>query len=308
MVAAVLAAAAGLARRGRPALVAAWLCQAAMVGPLLGFFQNGPQLVADRYSYLSTLGWAILAAAGLLRVLRSAPRRGAAAAAVAGAAAVVIGLAALSWRQIGVWRSTASLWSHAYAGDPASSIANNGYGYVLLSAGRVEESVPRFREAVRVDPRNREAWQNLWNALGRLKDDAARHEALVAATGSPRADVRGEAHYLLGNDLLQQQRNAEAAGQFEASLAAVEGSAAAHSNLAMVLVRLGRLDEAVALARRAIVLDRTLANASDGLARTYALQGRMDEAIAALEALLAEQPGYAPARSRLEELRRRRGS
>src|SRR2546426_6809293 len=34
--------------------------------PVLGIAQNGPQIAADRYTYLAVLGWAILAGAGLI--------------------------------------------------------------------------------------------------------------------------------------------------------------------------------------------------------------------------------------------------
>jgi hypothetical protein len=51
-----------LMRRRWPAFTAAWLVYAITLAPVLGFFHNGPQAVADRYSYLACLGWAVLAA------------------------------------------------------------------------------------------------------------------------------------------------------------------------------------------------------------------------------------------------------
>src|SRR5713101_6887732 len=43
-------------RRRWPAFTAAWLIYAITLGPVLGFFHNGPQAVADRYTYLACLG------------------------------------------------------------------------------------------------------------------------------------------------------------------------------------------------------------------------------------------------------------
>src|SRR5262249_46671696 len=51
-----------LLRRRFPAGLAAWACYVVIVAPVLGIAQSGPQLVADRYSYLSCLPLAILAA------------------------------------------------------------------------------------------------------------------------------------------------------------------------------------------------------------------------------------------------------
>src|SRR5438128_558368 len=51
-------------RRRWPGLPAAWLAYVVVLLPVLGIAQNGPQLAADRYTYLAVLGWAILAGAG----------------------------------------------------------------------------------------------------------------------------------------------------------------------------------------------------------------------------------------------------
>ena len=53
-----------LSYRRWPAGAAAWACYAVTLAPVLGFVSVGPQLVADRYSYLACLPWPILAASG----------------------------------------------------------------------------------------------------------------------------------------------------------------------------------------------------------------------------------------------------
>src|SRR5438132_2776639 len=53
-------------RRRVLGLPAAWLAYLVVLLPVLGIFQSGPQIAADRYTYLAGLGWAILAGAGLL--------------------------------------------------------------------------------------------------------------------------------------------------------------------------------------------------------------------------------------------------
>src|SRR5438876_6956539 len=50
-------------RRRWPGLPAAWLAYVVILLPVLGIFQSGPQIAADRYTYLAGLGWAILAGA-----------------------------------------------------------------------------------------------------------------------------------------------------------------------------------------------------------------------------------------------------
>src|SRR3989449_9637971 len=65
----LLTVALGLLRRRWPAGLALWIAYALLLVPVSGVFQAGHQLVADRYSYLSCLPWALLlgAAGGATR-------------------------------------------------------------------------------------------------------------------------------------------------------------------------------------------------------------------------------------------------
>src|SRR5258706_13214522 len=49
-----------LIRRRWPWAAACWAYYVIVLAPVLGVAQSGPQLVADRYSYLSCLSWAAL--------------------------------------------------------------------------------------------------------------------------------------------------------------------------------------------------------------------------------------------------------
>src|SRR5262249_48233771 len=89
-------------RRRYPARLAVWLCYVATVAPVLGVAQSGQQIVADRYSYLSCLGFPLLIAGGLLS-LRGRPERLAAAVATP-IALLFLGL--LSWRQTRTWENS----------------------------------------------------------------------------------------------------------------------------------------------------------------------------------------------------------
>src|SRR2546426_8325275 len=50
-------------RRPLPGLLAAWVAYIVVLLPVLGTFQSGSQIAADRYTYLAGPGWAILAGA-----------------------------------------------------------------------------------------------------------------------------------------------------------------------------------------------------------------------------------------------------
>src|SRR3989441_10533007 len=58
-------------RRPLPGLPAAWVAYVVVLLPVLGILQSGPQITADRSTYLAGLGWASLAGAGLLSCWRT---------------------------------------------------------------------------------------------------------------------------------------------------------------------------------------------------------------------------------------------
>ncbi|MHC4991616.1 MAG: tetratricopeptide repeat protein, partial [Planctomycetota bacterium] len=187
-------------RRRSPGLVVAGLVYVLMLSPVLGFFQNGPQLVADRYSYLPCLGWTIGAAGlGIIVLDRERVPRAARVTAVVLAVGIVGLLATLTWRQCRVWQTTASLWTYMIERDPDSGYACNGYGWVLMDRGELVEALRYFDRAIEITPQQRNPWLNRFIALGRLErlnDLRTAYEAAVV--DAPPPSVRSEAHYRLG--------------------------------------------------------------------------------------------------------------
>jgi tetratricopeptide (TPR) repeat protein len=174
-----------LMRRRWPAFTAVCLVYAITLAPVLGFFHNGPQAVADRYSYLACLGWALLLGAAAAhswagaRVARTA------------LCVVILALAVLTWQQTSAWRSAVTLWSRAASLGSGGRAAHANLADALEADGRPGEAIPHYLEALR-----RSAKKASWHArLGRLYaragDDSAavRHfsEALAEEPGLPEA-------------------------------------------------------------------------------------------------------------------------
>src|SRR5213594_3893750 len=156
-------------RRRWPGLPATWLAYVVVLLPVLGIFQSGPQIAADRYTYLAGLGWAILAGAGLLSCWRSSRRSKTGTPAtwlLTGLAlCVVVGLGVLNWNQVQVWHDSETLWTHALSIDPQSPIAHNDWGTALARQGRLAEAIEHFRQALRLEPNFVDAHYNLGMAL-----------------------------------------------------------------------------------------------------------------------------------------------
>ena len=145
-------------RRRWPAGLAAWVYSALIVLPVSGAAHAGFQLAADRYSYLSGLGFAALAGGAVILAQEAADsgrlRRGLAAALMATAVVVVVVLGAGAWRQSRVWHDSETLWAWAVSVDPACALCRYNLGQALLVAHAVEPgSRAAGREALRARDR-----------------------------------------------------------------------------------------------------------------------------------------------------------
>jgi tetratricopeptide (TPR) repeat protein len=100
--------------------------------------------------------------------------------------------------------------------NPSLAQAHNNLANLLDAAGRPEEALPHYLEALRLKPRSALANANLAALLARLGrfEEARPHfeEAARLAPNDPRP------HYLLGKALLRQGRTAEALAGFQAAL------------------------------------------------------------------------------------------
>lgn len=262
-----LAVTAGLvrARRRWPAGLAAWVYAALMVLPVAGPVHAGPHLVADRYSYLSGLGFALLLGGGLLRVLRARPPARLAGGALLAAVAVLALWAAATWRQTGFWRDTETLWRRALAVAPACAVcaANLGMELILHPArepARAREAEALLRGAIALRPDRAFAYDPLGVALARQGRLAEAEAAFREGMRGP-ASERVKATVNLGLLYASQERWSEAIPLLREGLAAGPPYPAVRASLAMALgrraeqlLREGRRAEAEALRREAAAL------------------------------------------------------
>src|SRR5437667_177750 len=226
-------------RRRRSGLPAAWLAYVVVLLPVLGIAQRGPQIAADRYTYLAALGWAILAGAGLFSCWRLSTSSTTGAPATWGlagiATGVVIALGVLTWNQVQVWHDSERLWTHALAVDPNSFMAHNNLGYALDRQGKLAEAIEHYRQALRIKPDYAEAHNNLGHALAQQGKSAEAIEQFQQAMRSQPENA--EAHNNWGVALTQQGKPAEAIEHFRRALRIQPENADAHNNLARALAQ-----------------------------------------------------------------------
>jgi len=143
-----------LMRHRWPWAITSWLCYAVIVSPLLGFAQTGPQIAADRYTYISCMPFGILVGAGMFRlwiarqnsVLPSAGWH----AAVAGSLACLALLSFLSLYQVRVWKDREAFWSRVIQFSPDNHIAYNDRGNFHKEQGNLTRALEDYKTAIQL--------------------------------------------------------------------------------------------------------------------------------------------------------------
>jgi tetratricopeptide (TPR) repeat protein len=186
-----------IALRSRwPAGAVAWVWYLAFLAPVSAMAHAGPQLTADRYSYLPILGPVMLigAAAG---AAAEATRSGRLPPVIArslgiGAVALVTILVGLTWQQQGIWRDTGRLWAHAVVVTPGCVRCHVSLGNWLAAQGQPEPAIAHYERALALDPARTDVRTNIGLALVRLgrPADAIPHYEAVLARFPERIGVR----------------------------------------------------------------------------------------------------------------------
>jgi tetratricopeptide (TPR) repeat protein len=256
--------------------------------PVMGFtdvYFMKFSLVADHYQHLALIGVTALAGAGWVR-LRGRP--GAAGAAFALAAVVVALLAALTWRQCGMYRDAETLLETTLRGNPGSALAHNNLGVVLAEEHRLPEAAAQFDSALGIDPAYADAQHNLGLTLARERRwaEAIPHYEEALRLRPNFVDAEDD----WGNALLWLGRPAEAIPHFERSVGLNPANAEAQCNLGIALAGLGRFTEAVPHYGEAVRLDPANALIRANLANLLMRVGRVREAAVQYEEVLRLRP------------------
>ena len=263
-----------LARRRAPWFAAAWAYSVLTILPVSGLAHAATILVADRYSYLSTLSWAMVLGGGVATLLVAPLGRALVVAALAGVILLLAAWGVLTAAEVRAWRDAESLWSAAVAADPACAQCHAGLAIALAQAGRLE---PAEREATTAVV---------------LRPDRGDHHAVLAAV----LEREGR--------LDEAARSWMAAGRIHPHYVADALRA-----LGLALLAHGRFEAAVRELRTArplqpmLPVTPDLVRALNGLAIEQARSGHLAEAARALEEALALMPGSPEVRDNLIAVR-----
>jgi tetratricopeptide (TPR) repeat protein len=131
--------------------------------PVIGLVQVGSQAMADRYVYIASVGPFMLAGVVLARTGEQMEQWGgrqkAQAVFTSGLVLLCVLLSSLTVRQIGIWKSSRALWTHAVqALEPIERNYQTSYGVYLFRAnafiaeGDLKQAMKDSSHAISLDP------------------------------------------------------------------------------------------------------------------------------------------------------------
>ncbi len=230
-------------RQRWPGVWAVWLVHLAVLVPMLGLTEH-PHFPSDRYSVVTSVGWAILLGAcwGKLRErkrLRVIPM-------TAGLALVVM-LATLSVRQLPFWANDYSFFTHLLGekqlqDHPMRFNLLSRLGVVHRKAGLREEAGRYYSAALEIEPNA--TLQRLWLADNQMvlgKREEGRRNYLKILELSP--EVKG-IHTRLARMYIEEGNHAAAAQALRNELKVSAPSFALEMQYGLALAQAGELDAA----------------------------------------------------------------
>jgi Flp pilus assembly protein TadD len=304
-----------LLRKRWPGGLAAWVYSAMMLLPISGVVHAGFQLAHDRYSYLSGLGFALVAGGAIAWILRATGDRRVSRPVAAGALGVAaLGVAALgvgSWQQSRVWLDSETLWRWGVEADPRCAICADNLAALLVdsdNAARLREAEQLARYALSIDPTHDSSYNTLGIVLAQRHADqeaeAAFRRAIQLAPDRVTPLVNLGILYARGG------RHAEAVALLRAAFAKSPEHAGLRTHLVLALrndgivqTRAGHFPEAEELFREALDLTPDDPEIHRNLGLALWERGRTDAAGAHLERAAALRPGDAEAERLLAQFR-----
>jgi len=263
-------------KRGRyPFLLMGWLWFVGTLAPVIGLVQVGDQSMADRYTYIPSLGVLILTIWGAYELTRRW-RYHKIALAVAGSTAIILCLA-LTRQQLGYWKDSETLFRHTLEVTENNLIVHNNLGVALVKKGQIDEAINQYQDAIRLKPDYADAHNNLGVALvkkGQIDEAISQYQDAIRL----KPDY-AEAHNNLGYLLRNQGHIEEAMEHYHKALQINPNYPDALNNLGVALADQGRFDEAIENYHKVLQIEPTHFPTLNNLGVALADRGRFDKAI-----------------------------
>jgi len=259
-----------------PYLVVGWFWYLGTLIPHLGLMQAGlwPAL-ADRWAYIPFIGLFIMMTWGLPRLI--AGRRYSKLTLALVTVFSVFIFTVITWTQIGYWKNNFALYQHAIDVTKDNDVAHNNLGAAYFDAGKVDQAIYHFVEALKILPGNAAVHSNLNKALGdraNIKNAIKKMQKLLYIY--PRLPAL---HYNLGNLYRDNGQFDKAIDQYREAVVLKPDFIQAINNQAGLYVARADYSKALTLLKQIAAMQPYDPDIYVDIARVYATQKQTKESI-----------------------------
>jgi len=237
--------------RKLPFLFVGWFWYLGTLVPVIGLVQVGRQALADRYTYLPSIGIGIILAWGIMNLLPKEKLQKIIL--IPLAVIVIILMTVLTWQQCGYWKNSITLFNHALQVTKNNYLAHDSLGVALDAEGNHQEAIDHYKNAIKINPEYDNAYYNLANAfkdLGNMEEAAKNFRETIRVNPN-----FTNAHNNLGIILeMYYKKYDEAIHQYRQELKIQPDNYGVHYNLGIALAAKGEQQEAIKHFQRAIYL------------------------------------------------------
>lgn len=254
--------------------------------PVLYIPALGDNTFTERYLYLPSFGFVVLAALLIGWLIDRKPR------VAKGLLAAVLVVAAFysvaTVQRNVVWKNELSLWLDAVKKEPEGATPHNQLGAAYTELGDTEKAFAQFQIALRINPEYPDAHTNIGLLYYRMNqvDKAIEHfrKSLQLKPASP------ETHNNIGLAYASLGKLDQAVAAFQESLRFKSIQPGVYNNLGEAYEKMGLLDKAIEQYRTALRLQANNAEAYNHLGIAFAKKGMVDEALGYFQEALRLDP------------------
>jgi tetratricopeptide (TPR) repeat protein len=256
-------------------------------------------VVADRWLYLPSMGFCMLAALTVSRLTARGGLRKTFTVSVV--TALIFCHMVLTVSRNNDWRNPISLWRKTIEACPTSFIAYGNLGLEYLKQNRIHEAIEALNRALELNSRLVAPHMNLATCYERLGQVNMAIKHYKAALASPLLDNPAWNHYKLAGCFERNDRSREAIEHYEAAVDAKPDFAQAHRRLGSLYAPRD-IDRAIEHLERARSLGLEDSAGCYELGLLYYRRGNLAMAEAVLRHCLAQDPRNALIRDLLERI------
>jgi tetratricopeptide (TPR) repeat protein len=244
-----------------PYLAVGWFWYLGTLVPVIGLIQVGSHGMADRYTYIPMIGLFIMISWGFFDLAKKL--RNGKIIISAAAISILFIMTIITWVQIGYWKNSITLFSHAIEVNDRNYLAHGNLGAVYIDEQDYRQAYYFVSKALQLRPNSAGAHRNLGVILSKTgrADSAIIHFQEAIKINPNYINAIRE----LADIFVENTRFEEAILLYKRVLTLQSDDPETYNNLGVALARTGKIDAAITEFRKALYLKNDYADAKRNL-------------------------------------------